>query len=287
MPSRCKASARLGPTPLRNLTGELSWSFTRSPIGARTARPVAGVAPPPRIHKHGLDPPGRRRLDGVERDRGGIAPLRCTHERRAEAIGPHFELLGGARAKCVGGRQQHAPSFPLEALREFRDRRRLPCAVDAENQDDRRRRRSACERCGRRTQLLDDDALQARLIDLVGATEPFHGLVGRRDAKICFDQQALHSFELDGVRRAAGEEATDLLPEAHYGSPWRRRSAHSVASAAMAMTNSHQRSRRPTEPTRAVASPGWELSAGARGNHSSEYVSTATTPSAPPPNAYR
>src|SRR3989449_4394728 len=38
MPSRCKASARLGPTPLRNLTGELSWRFTRSPDDARTAR---------------------------------------------------------------------------------------------------------------------------------------------------------------------------------------------------------------------------------------------------------
>src|SRR2546428_992681 len=260
--------------PLRHDAHDLLELFTQ---------PFIGMEPACRIDEYGVHTPRRRRLEGVERDRRGIASLRCAHEWRAEAIGPYPELLGGTRARCVGGREQHAAAFPLQAPRELCDRRRFARAVDAENQDHRRRRWSTCEGCGRGTELLDDDTLQARLIDRVGVTQPFHGLVGRRDAEIRFDQQALHGFELDGVRRAAGEEATDLLPEPHYGSPWRRRSAHSVASAAIAITNSHQRSRRPTEPTRAVASPGWALNTGARGSHSSEYVSTATTPRSMPP----
>src|SRR5205823_14933583 len=110
---------------------------------------------------------------------------------------------------------------------------RLSRAVDAEDQYYRRWLRCTCERRRRRAQLLDDEALQAHLIDLVDPAQPFDGLVRRGNAEVRLDQHALHCFELEGVDRAAAEEPTDLLPESHQGSPWRRRSAHSVASAAI------------------------------------------------------
>ena len=234
------------------------------------AQTLIGVEPTGRIDEHGVDAPRRGRLDSIERDRGRITPLRCAYERRAEEVGPDFELLGGARAECVGGRQQYAPAFGLEPLRELRDRRRLPCAVDAKYQNHRRGLRRTRQRRRRRTKLQGDDALEARLIDRIGTTQALDGVVRRGNAEVRFDQHALHFFKRDGVHRAAGEEATDLFPQAHHGSPWRRRNAHSVANARVAMTNSHQRSRRPMDATRAVASPGCAVSAGTRGSHSSE-----------------
>src|SRR5258706_5116421 len=120
----------------------------------------------------------------------------------------------------------------------------------------RRRLRCTREGCGRRTQLLDDDPLETRLIDRLGAPQLRDGLVRRGNAEVRLDQQALHVFERDGVHRTACEEAADFFPQTHQGNPWRRRSAHSVASARVARTNSHQRSRSPIEPNRDVASPG-------------------------------
>src|SRR5439155_2533834 len=76
----------------------------------------------------------------------------------------------------------------------------------------------------------------------------------------------------------------------HQGRPCRRRHAHSVANAAIAPTNSHQRSRSAVLATRSPpAPPAWARTTGAAGRHSSEYVSTATTPRSAPsaaPYAY-
>src|SRR5439155_23741739 len=126
-----------------------------------------------------------------------------------------------------------------------------------------------------RAQLFDTNTLECRLTHAGGAPQALHDFVGRSDTEVGFDQLPLHRFEPLPVRRPTGEEAADPVPQApgpspHQGSPWRRRSAHSVASARVAMTNSHQRSRNPTDATRAIASPGWALSAGASGSHSSE-----------------
>src|SRR2546422_257482 len=96
------------------------------------------VEPARRIDEYSVHTPGRRRLDGVERDRGGIAPLGRAHEGRAEVIGPYLQLLGGTRAKCVGGCEQTPPAFPLEGVLEVFGRRRLARGAGAENREDRR-----------------------------------------------------------------------------------------------------------------------------------------------------
>ena len=57
----------------------------------------------------------------------------------------------------------------------------------------------------------------------------------------------------------------------------------SAANAAIATTNNHHRSRSATPVSRAPGVPGWGTSTGTAGRHSSEYVSTATTPRSPPP----
>src|SRR5262249_47180395 len=127
-------------------------------------------------------------------------------------------------------------------------------------------------------------ALERRLIDPVGATQALDGLVRRRDAEVGLDQLPLHVFEPGPVSRGTGEETAKRFPEPpplsppHYRRPRPRPRAPSAASA-----TSPQRSRRPPEASRAVASPGCAVSTGARGNHSSEYVSTTTMPCSDPP----
>jgi len=58
------------------------------------------------------------------------------------------------------------------------------------------------QRRRRRTKLLDDDALETRLVDRIGTTQPLHRVVRRGNAEVRFDQHALHFFERDSVHRA-------------------------------------------------------------------------------------
>src|SRR5947207_11238617 len=112
----------------------------------------------------------------------------------------------------------------------------------------------------------DTDWCARRLVD---------DLRRRGDSEVGFEQDAL-GF-LTRARVAAAEYAGDPLPQPH-GSPCRRRHAHSVANAAIATTNSHHRSRSGALASRPAPPPARACSTGAAGRHSSEYVSTATTP---------
>ena len=78
-----------------------------------------------------LDRP-RDRLVG---DAGRIAPLRAADDLGAEPVGPHRELLDGRRSEGVAGPKHDALAFAGEDPRELRDRRRLPRAVDAGDED--------------------------------------------------------------------------------------------------------------------------------------------------------
>src|SRR5256885_2273782 len=85
------------------------------------------------------------------------------------------------------------------------------------------------------------------------------------------------------------QPARQLPRGRHHGGACRRRHAHSVANAAIATTNSHQRSRSAELASRSGAPPRWACTSGAAGRHSSEYVSTTTAPRSAPcgaPYAY-
>src|SRR5439155_1472483 len=110
----------------------------------------------------------------------------------------------------------------------------------------------------------------------------------RCDAEVSFEQDALGLRAR--ARVAPAEHAAQPLPQRrHHGRACRRRHAHSVANPAIATTNSHQRSRSAELASRSGAPPRWACTSGAAGRHSSEYVSTTTTPRSAPcgaPYAY-
>ena len=75
------------------------------------------------------------RLDRIECDRRGISTARRADEVRAGALGPDLELLLGGCAKRVRRADEHRAPVLVELARELADRRRLPGAVDAHDED--------------------------------------------------------------------------------------------------------------------------------------------------------
>ena len=132
-----------------------------------------------------------RRLDGVERDGCGVRAARRADEVRARPLRPDLELLLGRSAERVRRADEHRAPVLVKLAGELADRRRLPRAVDADDEDharlglERERRRLAEERLD----LLDEGVLEiagdpARL-------EPPHELGRRRDADVASDQRLL------------------------------------------------------------------------------------------------
>ena len=137
----CGAPGRRRPTTrttFRSSSMRPSWVCSRPAVSTMTVS----------------QPAGRRRVDGVERDRGRIAPRRAGDAGHAEPLGPDLELADGAGAVGVGRREQHLPALALEPARELGGGGGLAGAVDADQQDDRRaalasRQRARILRCRR------------------------------------------------------------------------------------------------------------------------------------------
>src|SRR5437773_876346 len=251
-------------------------------------QPLLGVHAARRVHEYRVDPTGAGRRDRVERHGRRVGPSRATDTRDGEPVRPDLELLAGPGPERVGGGEQHAAALAREPVRQLREGRGLADAVHPEHEDHarwlgcaRQRSRIASRRRGCREEARHG-LLQRRLEIAVsdgGARHLVEDLRRRGDAEVGFEQDAL-GF-LARARVAAAEYAGDPLPQLH-GSPCRRRHAHSVANAAIATTNSHHRSRSGALASRPAPPPAWACSTGAAGRHSSEYVSTATTPRSAP-----
>ena len=76
-----------------------------------------------------------RRLDRVVGDGRGVAAARGADEVCAGALRPDLELLLGRRTERVGRRDDNREPVLRELRRELADRRRLPRAVDADDED--------------------------------------------------------------------------------------------------------------------------------------------------------
>ena len=157
---------------------------------------------------------GRR--DGVEGDRSGVGAALRADEVRAGALRPDLELLLRGGAERVRGGQHDRAAGLLEAVGELADRRRLPRAVDADDEDDRRRpieRQAllALDRDELGHDLLQplDELLLARGLALLQA---LHDLDSRRDAAVGGDQRLLDPFPRLLVARIEQQLAGQRLP---------------------------------------------------------------------------
>ena len=78
--------------------------------------------------------------DSVVGDRGRVGAALAADELRAGALRPHLELLLCRRAEGVGGADGDRAAVLAQLLGELADRRRLPGAVHADDEDHRRLR---------------------------------------------------------------------------------------------------------------------------------------------------
>src|SRR2546422_621073 len=251
-------------------------------------QPLLGVHAARRVHEYRVDPTGAGRRDRVERHRRRVGPSRPTDTRDGEPVRPDLELLARPGSERVGGGEQHAAALAREPVRQLRDGGGLAYAVHPEHEDHarwlgcaRQRSRIATQRGGCREDARH--GLLQRSLEIAvsegGARHLVEDLRRRREAEVGLEQNAFGL--LARARVAAAEYASDPLPQLH-GSPCRRRHAHSVANAAIATTNSHARAGGGALAGSPAAPPAWARSTGAAGRHSSEYVSTATTPRSAP-----
>src|SRR2546427_568135 len=251
-------------------------------------QPLLGVHAARRVHEYRVDPTGAGRRDRVERHRRRVGPSRPTDTRDGEPVRPDLELLARPGSERVGGGEQHAAALAREPVRQLRDGGGLADAVHPEHEDHarwlgcaRQRSRIATQRRGCREDARH--GLLQRSLEIAvsegGARHLVEDLRRRRDAEVGLEQNA---FGLLARARVAAPDSASAPPPQLHGSPCRRRHAHSVANAAIATTNSHHRSRSGALASRPAAPPAWARSTGAAGRHSSEYVSTATTPRSAP-----
>ncbi len=82
------------------------------------------------VDQHLVEPLGAGRGDGVEDHCGRIGALLLMDDRRADAPGPHLELLDRSGAEGVGGRENHGAPLLLAALGELGGGGGLAGAVD-------------------------------------------------------------------------------------------------------------------------------------------------------------
>src|SRR6185436_12774326 len=152
------------------------------------------------------------RLHGVVRDGGGIRAARAADELRARPLRPDLELLLGRRAEGVGRADEHRAAVLRQLASELSDRRRLPRAVDADDEDDGRAlggvpeyRRVAEERL---------DLLGERLTEitqLAAGLEAPHELPRRGNSDVGADQR--HLEPLPGVLLCGVERGSELRDE--------------------------------------------------------------------------
>ena len=81
-------------------------------------------------------PSAWRALDGLEDHRRGIGALLAPHHRRAHALAPDLQLLGGRGAEGVARGQQHALALAAQLGGQLADGRGLAAAVDPDDQQD-------------------------------------------------------------------------------------------------------------------------------------------------------
>jgi hypothetical protein len=155
----------------------------------------------------------------VERDRGGIGAARRAHEVGAGALCPDLELLLRRRAKRVGGTDEHGAAMLRQLAGELADRRRLPCAIDADHEDHARLR---SERKRRRVAEERRDLLDQRLLEVTGDAarlQPPHELRGGGNADVAANERLLEPLpgfvvgRVEGGGRELGGERLSALRE--------------------------------------------------------------------------
>src|SRR6266480_4895819 len=142
-------------------------------------------------------------LDRVERDRGRIRPRLVLDQLEADRLRVFLELLDGPRPEGVRGGHDAGVALLLDVVGQFRDRRRLPCAVDPDEHDDEGPGRflEECEEIQRRHgQGLGDRVPKCRLHalrqpDVAGdplalqvVREPVHDLLRHGEGDVRFEQ---------------------------------------------------------------------------------------------------
>ena len=168
------------------------------------------VEAPGRVDDHHVPSARLRRLDRVERDRGGIRSADGADEVRLGARRPDLELLLRGGAERVGGAEDDAQPVLAELRGELADRRRLARAVDADDEDHGRRRGHVQ---GRGLAEHRRDLLRQRLAEvaeLAARLQPLDQLGRRRDADVGGDQRLLQPLPGRVVLRVEGRDR-DLL----------------------------------------------------------------------------
>ena len=149
----------------------------------------------------------------------GSAPRGAPTKSAPERAGPDLQLLLRGRAERVGRAHEHRAAMLGELARELADRRRLPGAVDADDQD---HARLAVERERRRLAEERLDLLDERLLQVAGHAarlESADELCGRRHADVAGDQRLLEPLprivvrRVEGGRGELGRERTPALCE--------------------------------------------------------------------------
>ena len=145
-----------------------------------------------------------RRLDGVEGHGRRIRAARRADEVGARPLRPDLELLLGRCAERVGRADEHGATVLAELAGELADGRRLPGAVDADDEDDARAR---VERERRRLAEQGLDLLDERVLEIAGDAarlEPAHELGRGGHADVAADQRLLEPLPRLVVGRVEG-----------------------------------------------------------------------------------
>src|SRR6266581_6205681 len=73
------------------------------------------------IHDENITTPRRCCLDGIIDDRAWIGTRILAYYWYANALRPHFELVNGCSAECIGSGKHHPVPFSRETIGQFRD----------------------------------------------------------------------------------------------------------------------------------------------------------------------
>jgi hypothetical protein len=95
------------------------------------------VEPAGGVHDQDLRPAGLRGLHGIEGHRRRIRPGALAHHRHADPFAPALELVDRRGPKRVARTEKDRMPLPAEPPGELPAGRRLPGAVDADDQHDR------------------------------------------------------------------------------------------------------------------------------------------------------
>ena len=162
-----------------------------------------GVQSARRIHDEQLDAAGAGRAHRVKHHGPGIRTRVLGHDRHADAVAPHLELIDRRRAERVPGSQHDAVALLFPVVSQLGDAGGLADAVDADDQQhgelsiggEHRSRVSRRDFAQAQHQLLAQHAIQifgvgsVPELDLVA--QDFQQLIGGVHADISLQQQLL------------------------------------------------------------------------------------------------